>query len=110
MTLKPYDLLPGMTVTALALVTGIVGALDAGTTAAGRPVLVVTPPWRDAGAVVAAAGGRVLPGVPASSTSSLAFAVSDDAAFDARLHAAGAWLVTESEGLAGLCAAGPSTR
>ena len=65
------------------------------------PVLVLVPPWTDADALVAAAGGRVIG--PARAP----FAVLADggAGFAERLRLNGAWAVADGAGIARLCGA-----
>lgn len=70
--------------------------------AAGRgPVLVILPPWQDAEALVAAAGGRLIGPLRAP------FAVLADGAdgFAERLRQGGAWAVTDGAGVARICGA-----
>lgn len=68
---------------------------------AGRgPVLVLLPPWTDAGAVVGSAGGRLI------GPERAAFAVlaqGERADFAERLRAGGAWAVADGTGLARIC-------
>ena len=69
--------------------------------AAGEPVAALFPPWWSPAerlAAAAAAGGAVLRAGP----SGLVVAQSSAPGFEARLHAAGAWLLFDPRGL-GLC-------
>ena len=68
--------------------------------AAGGVVLVVSPPWRDAMAIIDAAGGRPVGPV---TTWLGAFAMSDAADFADRLRTAGAWASLNGTALAALC-------
>lgn len=63
-------------------------------------LLVVTPPWRDALAVIGDAGGRPI-GPEASVLGQ--FATSDTPDFPDRLRAAGAWVVLDGEAISALC-------
>lgn len=66
----------------------------------GAVLLVVVPPWKDALAVVEAAGGRLIG--PEQSWLG-AFAASEAADFAARLRHAGAWTSLDGAVLAALC-------
>lgn len=78
-------------------VFGIMGQPPAGQ----GPRLVIFPPWRDGLALVAGAGGYpVGPDVAAMGLLAMA---ADDAAFDRRLKAAGAWAVVDGTAIARLC-------
>ncbi|SFR16189.1 hypothetical protein [Poseidonocella sedimentorum] len=63
------------------------------------PVVVVTPPWKDAESVIEAAGGRVIAPAPAV----LAAAGDGDAEFLRKLSGAGAWAVLPAAFFAQLC-------
>ena len=78
----------------------LVLSLGAGGSAQGDVLAVVVPPWRNADAVVAAAGGVVLPvaGAPLSVQ-----AASADPGFAARLRAAGAWAILPADATSFLC-------
>jgi len=63
------------------------------------PILVIVPPWADAGALLARAGTRAVWPVSAP----LAVIAEGDAATAARLREAGAWAVTDAAALARIC-------
>ncbi|MFO7856293.1 MAG: hypothetical protein R6V44_13975 [Paracoccaceae bacterium] len=75
---------------------------------AAGPLLVVAPPWRDAAALLAEAGGRPV-GPAAAPLGRLAADADPDhpRAFAARLRAAGALLALDARALARLCGARP---
>ena len=66
----------------------------------GSTLAVVVPPWRDAGAVVAAAGGVLL---PVASAPLSVQAAGPEPDFAARLRAAGAWAVLPADANSFLC-------
>lgn len=80
--------------------TALALSLGASAPPGGDVVAVVVPPWRTAEAVVAAAGGVLLPvaGAPLSVE-----AASADPDFAARLRAAGAWAVLSADATSFLC-------
>lgn len=93
-------LLVGM-IPAFALISALVLGVAVQPAADGRSgVAVLTPPWRGAEAVVAAAGGTVLPlpGAPLS-----VIAAGPEPGFAARLRAAGAWAVLPADAKGFLC-------
>ncbi|MCU0901428.1 MAG: hypothetical protein MUC82_13170 [Cypionkella sp.] len=67
------------------------------------PVLVVLPPWADAGAIITQAGGRVIGPEIAPFA---ALASSDDAQFVPRLNNLGAWAVRDGRTVSQLCGVG----
>ncbi|MGC8203826.1 hypothetical protein ACP2AV_14085 [Aliiroseovarius sp. PTFE2010] len=64
------------------------------------PALVITPPWRDAGVVVADAGGWL---VGPDQALFGAFAQANHPEFSERARQAGAWAVVNSAALAAIC-------
>jgi hypothetical protein len=75
---------------------------------AAGPLLVVAPPWRDADALLAAAGGRpVGPAVAPLGRLAADAAPHRPRPFVARLRAAGALLALDAGALARLCGARP---
>lgn len=64
------------------------------------PALVITPPWRDAGTVVARAGGWL---VGPNQALFGAFAQANHPKFSERAKQAGAWAVLNSAALAAIC-------
>lgn len=88
---RTVEHLPTLAVSAL----GVVGAVAVLAAAAppptpNAPILALAPPWRDAGSLVEAAGGRPLgpTGAPLAT-----LAVADDAATLRAIRAAGVWLI-----------------
>ncbi|EPX78480.1 hypothetical protein [Salipiger mucosus] len=79
----------------------LASALGPAPSAAGRPVLVVAPPWGPgAPAIVALAGGRILGPVEAPFG---VLAVFDDPRPAERLLALGAWTACDARAMASLC-------
>lgn len=84
----------------LAVAATPLALLSAAPPRAGAPVLVIAAPWRDAGAIIAAAGGAVL----GPQTAPLAtIATSDRPDFAARLRRSGAFAVLDGTRLAAIC-------
>ncbi len=89
--------------TALSLAVPLIVPL-AGKPGKEGPYLVVVPPWADAEALVAKAGGRLSgPRQPLFGH----LANGPDGAFAGRLRAAGAWLVVGDSRLLAICGAKP---
>ena len=68
----------------------------------GTPMLVVIPPWRDAGAIVQAAGGWII--APRAAPFAV-LAAADGTDFPDSLRAGGAWWVMSGDALASICGA-----
>ncbi|MFN3844455.1 MAG: hypothetical protein ACK4RZ_01370 [Paracoccaceae bacterium] len=78
------------------------GIAVGGAPRAGMPVLVILPPWADAEAIVARAGGQNISPVAAPFAT---IASSEDPAFAARLQNLGVWAVRDASRLSQLCGA-----
>ncbi len=63
------------------------------------PMLVILPPWRDAGAVLATAGARPL----GPQNAPFAVIATGPPGAAARLRESGAWAVTDASALAAIC-------
>jgi hypothetical protein len=95
-------LLPSLCAVAIVLVALLVPpvlATAARGPAPGAPVIVLAPPWAEAGALIARAGGVPLPPVVG-----LPLGYSPDPNFVGRLRAAGAWAVLDASAGGMLCA------
>ncbi|MDO8881487.1 MAG: hypothetical protein U0934_04715 [Pseudotabrizicola sp.] len=74
----------------LVTLLGPLGLVMSAAPVAGQPVLVIVPPWADAGAIIAQAGGQEISPLRAA-MATLAYAEAPD--FVQRLHQQGAWAV-----------------
>ena len=86
----------------LAALSGPVGVVFGAAPQTGTPMLVVIPPWRDAGAIVQAAGGWII--APRAAPFAV-LAAADGNDFPDSLRAGGAWWVMSGDAFASICGA-----
>jgi len=94
----------------LAVLSGPVAAVVGGDPRVDGPMLVIVPPWANAGEIVARAGGRLVG--PIRAPMAVFAAATDTTAPDAtegfvrRVRNEGAWWVSDGTALAAICGVG----